>query len=1150
MAEWGQSKGLAAAADLTGTTVGRFLVRAKLGEGGMGQVYRADDTRLKRSVALKRISPYLRDDEHYRHRFLKEAERASNLSYEHIAGVYDVFEENGEIFIVMEYVEGETLRHRLRQPFSMPEFLSVAVQCVEALVAAHERGIAHRDLKPENIMLSPRGQVKILDFGIAKLLPQARDAAATESLHSATGGFSGTVAYAAPEALLEQDTDERADIFSLGVVFYEMLAAQHPFRVLGYTATTNRILHATPKPLGQLNPAVSPALEQVIHKMLAKDPADRYGTAAELLEDLHRLEHGEALALPERGQEVEAKPRPHWQAHFNARNGLTAVALLVVTVAVSYLVWTRWLAPPVERIPVAVLPVANRTGEPRLDRVRQALTEVLISELTGQPNIQVMPSERLLEITQGLEAQGKDLSSPEAIQAVATYSSVRFVVVPSMFTIGNMCRLQADVLNAQTGETIVSRKVERSLAGSAEDTFYAMLGGLADETQKYFKEAGRGQEYTPRPESSRPRTMAAAIYFADGKKAFALGEYAQALKHLEQAIQEDGQYAMAYAWMGRIYGLLGYDQQAREFSEKAARLIAAETPVIDAYFIEANLAEGKYDFSTAEAKYQALIGLYSDEPAWHISLADVYEKQGQYAKAIASYKEALRQDPNSIVAYQGLAVLYGLTKDREPALANAQQALNLYRALGHREGEASALLVLAEILRGKGDLAQAREQAAAALKIYQGLRNEAGVLWATKTLGDITFNQGEISAARRYWKQVISGSAELRNNRLVARSLMNIGVSYSREGELAKAVEYYQRSLEQQKIYGEYKDFPSLRDRAMALSNLGGILIEYGPDMERGLQWVKESTPIFETMGNTWWIAQNQSLLGMHATYAGRYREAIEHLEQARTLFRSIGSKERATHATYLTGRCYQAQDQYEQALTSLTAALDEARESGDSFKATDASIQLGRLQLRLGDVSQARAVLEEARQAVQENPALGELKPDFFNAAGELHREMGQTESARQNFQQASELWKDPYVSEASIEARSSLGLLEAEQGNRGRGLVLCQEAVAGARRLQHLHTLARTLINLARVHVLRGEHQKAIELLEEITVWKNLGLEFRAQALYWRGKALEGLGRTQEAKASYTAAQAALEKLRQTLTADDQKRFASRRDIRPLLP
>lgn len=180
--------------DLTGTTVGRFAIRARLGAGGMGEVYRADDTKLKRPVALKRMRPELRADEHFRQRFAKEAERASSLNDYHIASVYDVLEENDEIFLVMEYVEGSTLRQRLCAPISVEEFMPMAVQCAEALVAAHGKGLVHRVLKPENIMLTPKGQVKILDFGVAKRIALPNSVAATESLGSVSGTLSGTPA--------------------------------------------------------------------------------------------------------------------------------------------------------------------------------------------------------------------------------------------------------------------------------------------------------------------------------------------------------------------------------------------------------------------------------------------------------------------------------------------------------------------------------------------------------------------------------------------------------------------------------------------------------------------------------------------------------------------------------------------------------------------------------------------------------------------------------------------------------------------------------------------------------------------------------------------------------------------------------------------
>jgi eukaryotic-like serine/threonine-protein kinase len=201
---------------LSGIVAGRFLIRGLLGTGGMGEVYRADDTRLKRTVALKRLAPQLRANQVYRQRFLKEAERASGLTGEHVAAIYDVLDEQGEIFLIMEFVEGETLRERLRNPLSIQEFLDIAMQCADALVTAHSRGIVHCDLKPENIMLTATEQVKILDFGVAKRFPRSDKSSTAEK----TRVLAGTPAYMSPEVLLENHPDGRADIFSLGVVFY------------------------------------------------------------------------------------------------------------------------------------------------------------------------------------------------------------------------------------------------------------------------------------------------------------------------------------------------------------------------------------------------------------------------------------------------------------------------------------------------------------------------------------------------------------------------------------------------------------------------------------------------------------------------------------------------------------------------------------------------------------------------------------------------------------------------------------------------------------------------------------------------------------------------------------------------------------------
>src|SRR5262249_9737714 len=275
--------------DLSGSTVGRYLVLRRLGTGGMGEVYLAEDTKLKRTVALKRMGARLRSDERYRHRFLKEAERASRLMHPQIAALHDILEIEGEMFLVIEYVDGKTLRKAIHDPVDFELFLRVAVQCADALDAAHASGLVHRDIKPENIMMTTSGSVKILDFGLSKDLPSVISSEPSEKM-ATTGALSGTPAYMAPEVLLELRPDGRADIFSLGVVLYEILTSEHPFLANSFVETTDRIIRQAPPPIRDLNPQVLPEIEQVVMRMLAKKPEERYESAAQVAQDLRNLQ--------------------------------------------------------------------------------------------------------------------------------------------------------------------------------------------------------------------------------------------------------------------------------------------------------------------------------------------------------------------------------------------------------------------------------------------------------------------------------------------------------------------------------------------------------------------------------------------------------------------------------------------------------------------------------------------------------------------------------------------------------------------------------------------------------------------------------------------------------------------------------------------
>jgi tRNA A-37 threonylcarbamoyl transferase component Bud32 len=367
--------------DLTGTRVGRFAIRALLGTGGMGEVYRAEDIRLKRPVALKRVSRKLGADPRAREHILKEAERASALNSPHIAAVYDVLEENGEVFLVMEYVEGASLRQRLRTSgqFPISEFLDLAPQCAEALAAAQKKGIVHRDIKPDNILITPGGQVKILDFGLAKRLPVVGEEEVTVSGDSLEWSLAGTPGYMAPEVLLGE-ADHRSDIFALGVVFYEMLTGRHPFAPERGLATAGRTLQITPPSLRELARGGPVELEQIVARMLAKLPEERYARASDLLADLRALKSGKPRPFP-----VSTAYRPgHWTKRWGRRIALVMLVLLALGITpIVRQHWRGWVvgADLPEKKNLAVLPFQVVGEDPGAHAFAQGMAETLIGKL-------------------------------------------------------------------------------------------------------------------------------------------------------------------------------------------------------------------------------------------------------------------------------------------------------------------------------------------------------------------------------------------------------------------------------------------------------------------------------------------------------------------------------------------------------------------------------------------------------------------------------------------------------------------------------------------------------------------------------------------------------------------------------------------------
>jgi len=645
-----QAESPQAADDLSGTTVGRFAIRVRLGAGGMGEVYRADDTKLKRPVALKRLAPRLRADEHYRRRFIKEAERASRLTDPHIAGLYDILEEKDEIFLVMEHVEGENLRQRMARPLAVDDFLPLAEQCAAALATAHEKGIVHRDIKPENIMLTPAGQVKILDFGIARALPSFNPETVTHETEEPSGSLTGTPAYMAPEELMQRESDGRADLFSLGVVFYEALTGRHPFRRGSFVATADSILHDPPLPPSQLNPALPAELERIILTLLAKDPAGRFATAGELRQALVRLQ----------GRTTGAEPRPAPEPWLSRRNALLLAGLLALSLALGLAAnrtvrqaverWVRGAVPAEKHL--AVLPFVNVGGDPAHQAFCDGLTYNLTSRLSQleqfHGSLLVVPASDVLR------------EEIRSVEEARRRFGVSLVLAGSLQRAGDQVVLDLTLVDARSRRQLRSLTLE---AAAADPT--ALQSGIVLEVARLLE-----LELQPTAERTLAagRTGVARAYdhYLQGRGYLSRYEKPEnidlALEQFRRALELDPLFALAEAGRGeaswRKYELTKEASWVVAARQACERALTLEDALPEPHICLGTLYNGTGEYEKAAEEFQHALERNARTAEAYRGLAAAHERLGRTAEAERTYRRAVELRPNDWAGYNWLGVFY------------------------------------------------------------------------------------------------------------------------------------------------------------------------------------------------------------------------------------------------------------------------------------------------------------------------------------------------------------------------------------------------------------------------------------------------------------------------------------------------------------
>lgn len=920
-----------------GERIGPYLVLEFLRAGGMGEVYKAIDTRLERTVAIKFLPSAFATDPVALDRFRREVRAASALDHPRICTIYDVGDHKGQPFFVMEFLEGKSLKERIAgRPLPVSELLDMAIQICDALQAAHAKGIVHRDIKSGNVFITTSGQVKVLDFGLAKRAGEAhQDATATaadnventlpsnEVTLTRPGSVIGTAAYLSPEQARGEEVDARTDIYSLGVVLYEMATGHPTFRGETSDELIHSILNDTPVKPSALNPAMPSRLEQVILRALAKERPARYQTIAELLGDLRKLQ--------------QPSPQTKWRWI-----GSAGVVLVVASATLS---WHPWSSPRLTvRDTIVLADISNRTGDPVFDGT---LRQGLAVELAQSPFLNLLSDQKISETLRmmGRPANvhvtmddGRELCLRTGSKALlgGTISSLGSHYV---IDLGAVACSTGDTLAKEQGEATGKEDVLKTLS-RASSSLRAKLGESLPSVQKFDVPI---EATTSSLEALQDYSLGIAFWQEKGGAA--------ALPFLKRAIELDPNFPMAYSGLASEYRITNQPSLELEYATKAYQLRDRVTE-LERLNISAAYFSATGELDKEAQTYELWATNYPRDSLPHAELGLNYNTVGAHEKALQEHLETLRLSPDRVTSYDLLAFTYVLLNRLDEAKATLDRAHALKLDSGGLHAREYSLASL------RGDAAQMEQQ----LSWSVGKPGLEDMLLSTQS--DTEAFYGHLNKARDFSRRASASAIRADSNERAALWQANAAFREAELGNIASAKQGVRAALE----------LSSGRDVKIAAA-LALARVADRPRAKALAEDLEQNYPL-NTIVKFYWVP---TINALNELSSGNSSQALMDLEATAPYELSfIGD----LYPAYVRGQAYLLSHSGSAAMVEFQKLLDHRGIVANSVTGSLGHLQIGRAYALRGDTDKARAAYEDFlalwKDADPDIPVLRNAKAEY----------------------------------------------------------------------------------------------------------------------------------------------------------------------------